>query len=294
MDQERAKYLFDQTSASLQSLAKVLLISSFRSRQLPRADRNKLVVFGNGPSFSEAAPQLPPQAEQATYLGVNFFVESDWFDILQPSHYVISAPEFWLPKVTPRWASRRARFFEHLSQRTSWPMHLLLPAKAKGTAAIRDLAQSAPRLKLHYYNTTPVEGYPALAHGLYRRNLGMPRPQNVLIPSLMLGINMGFREIYLLGADHNWLPEIRVMEDNTVLLTQKHFYDYQEAKAKSMKWLDGSDRRLHEILHKFYHSFRAYFLIREYAEQEQVDIYNATPGSFIDAFPRKTLSAIFS
>ena len=40
------------------------------------------------------------------------------------------------------------------------------------------------------------------------------------------------------------------------------------------------------ILQSFYVAFRSYFTIARYASHRSVKIFNITPGSFIDAFPR--------
>jgi hypothetical protein len=47
------------------------------------------------------------------------------------------------------------------------------------------------------------------------------------------------------------------------------------------------ERKLHEILHKFYLTFKGYHEIKEYALKNNSVIYNLTEGSFIDAFERK-------
>ncbi|NJL74615.1 MAG: hypothetical protein HC892_05805 [Saprospiraceae bacterium] len=117
----------------------------------------------------------------------------------------------------------------------------------------------------------------------------MPRPHNVLIPSLMLAINIGFKEIFVVGADHSWLEELTVNENNEALLHQKHFYDEESSKPEYMYRQGKRPRKLHEILEKFMLSFRAYFDIREYSESKEVQIWNATPKSYIDAFERNTL-----
>ena len=41
-------------------------------------------------------------------------------------------------------------------------------------------------------------------------------PHNVLIPSIAIGLRLPFKKIYLAGADHSWLPEITVTDDNEV------------------------------------------------------------------------------
>ncbi|MFT6246481.1 MAG: hypothetical protein ACJA0U_003477 [Salibacteraceae bacterium] len=51
-------------------------------------------------------------------------------------------------------------------------------------------------------------------------------------------------------------------------------------------------RMLHEIIHKFYLSFKGYWEIKDYAIKKNVKIYNSSENSMIDAFERKKLSDI--
>jgi hypothetical protein len=114
----------------------------------------------------------------------------------------------------------------------------------------------------------------------------MPRPHNVLIPSIMIALSLGFKKIFLFGADHSWLKDIWVDEENNVLLQQKHFYDIDKAKPRHMDYLGKGKRKMHEVLIKFYHSFKGYFEIDAYGKNQGKTIYNCTPGSYIDAFDR--------
>ena len=47
-----------------------------------------------------------------------------------------------------------------------------------------------------------AEGFPSVSRILFDRGLAMPRPRNVLIPSIMAGIRLGYRRIVIVGADH--------------------------------------------------------------------------------------------
>ena len=116
---------------------------------------------------------------------------------------------------------------------------------------------------------------------------------------MILGINLGFKKIFVAGADHSWLKELFVTELNEVLLSQKHFYDKETLNEETDKnkptpkpmYLGGTGqtRKLHEVLLKFYYSFRSYWDIKNYAEALSVSILNITPGSYIDAFERQKL-----
>jgi hypothetical protein len=71
-----------------------------------------------------------------------------------------------------------------------------------------------------------------------------------------------------------------------VLINQKHFYDAETSKSEPMHKGGKGERRLHEVLLKFYYSFRSYYMLNGYARKRGAKIINVTPNSFIDAFER--------
>jgi len=100
------------------------------------------------------------------------------------------------------------------------------------------------------------------------------------------------KNIYLLGIDHSWLKEISVDKNNNVLINQKHFYDENSSEPKAMHKGGKNQRALHEVLQKFVYSFKGYFEIKNFANKQNVNIYNCTPGSYVDAFERKNLNEL--
>ena len=50
--------------------------------------------------------------------------------------------------------------------------------------------------------------------------------------------------------------------------------------------------RLHEVYENYAIAFRSYHNLKAYTDRRGIEILNATPGSFIDAFPRITLSQL--
>ena len=105
----------------------------------------------------------------------------------------------------------------------------------------------------------------------------------------MIGLKMGFRQIYLTGADHSWTKTLAVDDDNLVVSIQPHFYKDNQAEHTRVASV-YKDIRLHEILLSFHIAFRSYFFVSRYAKTIGASIFNATPGSFIDAFPRRSLA----
>jgi hypothetical protein len=105
-------------------------------------------------------------------------------------------------------------------------------------------------------------------------------------------IYLKYKTIALVGADHSWLKEISVSDENVALVNQKHFYDENESKAAPMSDYQIRPRRLHEMLLKFMLSFKGYWEINEYIEGSDIHIYNCSETSMIDAFERKKLTEI--
>jgi hypothetical protein len=216
-------------------------------------------------------------------IAVNFAANAPEFFELQPTGYVLADPHFFDgistdPNVAKLWDNIRS---------TRWPMTLFLPANRKEFVTEMRLSD-IPHLTISYYNLTPVEGCKSLSHKLFHYGLGMPRPRNVLIPSIMLAIREGYGTIYIAGADHSWTRTLWVDEDNRVVSIQPHFYQDNEEEKKRVA-TEYHNYPLHQILQSLYIAFRSYFDIADYAKTKGIDILNITPDSFIDAFPRLRL-----
>ena len=140
-----------------------------------------------------------------------------------------------------------------------------------------------------YKRQTPIEGFQGFCNWIFRKGWGVPRPHNVLIPSIAMGLRLPFKKIYLAGADHSWLPEITVTDDNVVLMHQKHFYDQNKSQAETVKQENLNSARLHIILYHMHVAFKSYFILEAYARWLGKEIINVTPGSYIDAFKRMKL-----
>lgn len=173
-------------------------------------------------------------------------------------------------------------------------MTLLVPFRAKKSIDFQMLIKSNPNLKVSYFNQTPVEGLNFWSHRWYNLGWGMPRPHNVLIPGIMVGIRLGYKTIGMVGADHSWLADLSVNENNEALLRHVHYYATDGTQPMKVEDRIDRPRKLHEIIHKFYLSFKGYWQIKAYANVKHVSIINASSTSMIDAFDRKTLVQILN
>jgi len=215
-------------------------------------------------------------------LAVNFAANTPEFRVLQPQYYAIADPHFFETSADPN----VSKLMDSLENHVEWPMTLFIPNRVA-----KDLVFNNPNIRIERFNPVAVEGLFRLKDFAFRHGLGMPRPRNVMIVAIMCAISAGFKEIYLAGADHSWLKTLDVSENNEVITVQPHFYEETDSEKSRVSSI-YKNVKLHEILLSFHLAFRSYHEIRRYTDKHGIQIYNSTPGSFIDAFPRKPLSEI--
>lgn len=268
---------------------KIIIQSDFSLKfKNVRKINNRCIIFGNGPSLNNILENNLSEIQSGDYdlLAVNLFCTSPYYELVRPNLYVLNAPEFWIPDVNNNLKRFRQKFIVDFINKTSWKIYLFLPNGARKRDWFTREIEKNRLINIIYYNTTPVEGFKKLNFFWFNLKLGMPRPHNVLIPSIMMAIYLRYNEIFLLGADHSWLKEIQVTDENLVLLSQQHFYDDHKVKGKPMHKLGKGSRKLYEVLLKFVYAFKAYLEINEYVKRKDIKIYNATKNSYIDAFDR--------
>ncbi len=275
--------ILEKTGATLKSSAKILLQSRPGGWGRRGSDPTTVYVLGNGPSLKDALAAHASELAGVKTLAVNFALNSPLIRELRPKIYVLADPHFFAgkgadPKVCELW--------DNLAQ-VFWPMRLYVPAPE--TSRARKLLGENKSVKIKAFNAVGVEGFAAFEHAAYALGLGMPRPRNVLIPSIMIAIREGARKVVLLGADHSWMRTLAVSDENEVVSIQEHFYKDDARELRRVRSEYGN-YRLHQIVESFAVAFRAYHRIAAFAHKTGVDIVNATPGSFIDAFRREPLS----
>ncbi len=280
------------TTNSILTFLKILLRSTFVISKY-KTENEQLFILGNGPSLKHQLPLLESKFRNSSILSVNGFPLSDLFEKIKPNYFIVCSPGFYRNDAVDYNVEVRKNIIKGLVEKTTWPIVFFIPAASRKNKQFTDYINSNQNITLQYYNTTPAEGLKSLKHLFYNMGLGSPRPHNVLIPSILQAINAGYKKIYLLGADHSWLPELSVNDNNEVLLNQKHFYDEHSSTAKQMHKQEGrGNRKIHEVLHKFMLSFNAYHELNEYASTKDSTIINLTEGSFIDAFEKKKIASL--
>lgn len=269
----------DNTLATIKSCVKQVVEKSAKINPANSAT-NQLIILGNGPSLRTNLNNDLDLLRSADTLAVNFAANTPEFSEIQPTYYLLADPHFFDkagedPNV--------GRLIENLNSIT-FPMTLFVPAGARKA----DSYFHNHNLTVKHFSFTAVEGYTWFENAMMNSHRGMPRPRNVLIPSIMVGIWLGYKEIYLLGADHSWLKTLSVNDRNEVVSIQPHFYkeDSREQQRVNEVYVN---RQLHEVLESMMIAFKSYHRIREYADRCGTQIFNSTPSSMIDAFERASL-----
>ena len=112
----------------------------------------------------------------------------------------------------------------------------------------------------------------------------IPGVQSVPIMGLMVGLYMGFKDLYLLGTEHS------------EFVTRRYVYSFEPTVLKGK---DLSTTPAGEVTTSRYDDFqslgrlwRQYRTLREIAEANDARIWNATAGGELDEFPRVTLEQV--
>lgn len=264
--------------ATLKCLSKILLLSRPCTSLRDRAEGDRLIIMANGPSLADTIATKSEVLKSTSAMAVNFAAIAPEFRDLKPRYYVLADPHFFSGKDDANLEKLRNSLAA-----VDWKMTLFVPV-SQGKKA----RQLYGNLDIATFNPVGIEGFAPICHAAFRSGAAMPRPRNVLIPSIMLGIAMGYKEIIITGADHSWMKTLSVTDDNEVVSIQPHFYaDGKEEQARVRH--EYRNYRLHQIVESFAVAFRSYHQIADYAASRGIRIINATPGSFIDAFPRGEL-----
>ena len=263
------------------SLFSVFFFSRFfvkrNLRELIYKKHDHCYIITNGPSLKKV---FEKEIEKNIFAGqdiftVNLFYQSTIFYEIKPANHIIADNAFWDVAWDSRIEGIQKTFKENLL-RVTWDINLFVPFA--GFSILKKILESNEKITLVPYNHTPVGGYKGIAHFLYRKNLGMPRPSNVLNAAIFMALNLGYKKIYIYGADHSWMKDLFVDENNNICCYENHFYDDVINPYKMPK---GS---LAEGLRGIVEAFESYKILNVYSKSIDSQIINKTKGSYIDVF----------
>jgi len=242
------------------------------------------LVCGNGPSLSKSLYEIENKLENYDIIVVNFMALSPEYQQFKPKTYVLCDPAFWL-ETNEQTKTKVMTFYRHLSNITHWEIQLYIPYESKKVKEINQILSANKKIQIVYYNKTKIEGFKSIQYPIINKQWGMFKPQNVLVAALMLAIYSKYENIYLVGAESDFLMHVWVDNENKVRMDDYHFYKEKPDETKRII----SEFDYANLVQAFLNMFKSYNCISLYAKQKKINIINATPFSNIDAFERGSI-----
>lgn len=291
---KKSLYILKEIFLNIASLLSVLIQSDFFYNDFKRIKVIKFdefVIIGNGPSLNETFKENINFFNGKTIACVNNFATSEYFGVIKPDFYFLLDSVYWSKNISSEIRYLNEQSFQLLKEKVSWPITIIMPLVAKQWSWFIDLPKLNKNINFCYVNLTRIFCSKSLRYFLYSKNLAMPRCVNVLINAAILAINMGYKKIFLVGADHSWHESIIIGEDNVVYYKNEHCYSGNNISLSPF-FTDVEEIKKHKI-HEFFHilslMFEGHQDVAEYAKYAGAKVYNVSKKSYIDAYERLTL-----
>lgn len=275
---------------TIQFFYKLLLRENFRNPfKGIRADKDRrLLILANGPSLKSTLEQIrqhPSEYEGCEYFAMNSVASSDMFEVLKPKHYVISDHMFFFDTV---FMQKGKAIIGDMARKTDWDMYLYVPYRYKDKEYM-SIVRANSHIKVVAYHSIPYRGLDSLRNRLFAKGLGNGEYSTVILNAEYIAVTLGFRQIELYGADHNFFDNLKVNDYNVPCYLYGHF-DSDETEEKPMLWHHSPDRKYFNMelfLEEKHRVFAGHNVMASYAESMGSRILNCTKGSLIDSYPRK-------
>lgn len=252
-----------------------------------KPNKDRVFIFGNGPSLKEDITPYVRALQNEHTIMVNQSLTHSLALQLKPTYYVLMDPAYWGHYTDEEnHENSLTKCCMDLSKALSkvyWNMILLAPHNFFKRRNNKGIAIDNKNITIKTFNATELYSFARLERFLYKTNLAIPSGINVLIASLCCAIAMGYKKIYLLGADSNWHQQLYVDESNRLYLHDAHYYD--EGSLPPKVYVPYTFSFVSKCMAN---AFRAY----EELGKLQFNITNLSSTSMIDAFPRDSLKNV--
>lgn len=288
---ERLKALYDNLGVLFKTIVSSLCVLFFNRGNCKKViDKYKIddgsmavSLLANGPSVGEVLDKKRELLEGSDLLVLNYFANSDLFFELKPKYYIILDPVYFIKGYgVASEKNVKSDNVQNLKMKANfdkvdWNMLFFVPNTKAAIKAANVFAEN-PNIKVIPYNATRVLGYKWFQNYMYSHLQGLPSSRNVLISALEILISLGYKKIYLYGAELSWTRTMDVDIDNGMMFfNDGHFYDKSSlryfGKGGYKWWLKAIVEMLEGVEQ-----------MAAFAESVGCTVINRTPKSFIDAF----------
>ena len=231
-------------------------------------------ILGNGPSINKQ--DLRPLKDEICFAVSQFFLHKDVREI-DPLYHVDAAHH------APFGFDVLRKRFENFNRFYSNQTTYFLGHSPYEYSAFNFLQQNHQFKKdnMHYLNYCFAQQLDELNYSnpdIWDITKNLFAVRSAIYCAIQVAAYMGFKHIYLLGCDHDYLTYITRGKS-------AHFYSDEEEIDDSSLWISTE-----EFFLAYHIRWKQYRLMREYLEPRGCYIYNATEGGLLDVFPRVTLA----
>lgn len=243
-------------------------------RRLPlREDNGKtLSVLLNGPSLTETVQYL--DRSKTDVMMVNDSVKTDLYREIKPDYFCLADFLYFRP------TKENYMFFKRMEE-INRDVVLFYPGNFDQSVILwgRDF-HSRPVYAVS--NFWDVQAY---SYRLLSQNLISPYFINVGIMALYVGIQLGYKDIILYGADLSMFQNLSVNEDMQIETVIRHYYEKEPKKINQSQMFSRSYNMTHEM-RTLYQTFAQFSVIAKYAADAGVKILNMSKKSMLDCFEK--------
>ncbi|RDU57232.1 hypothetical protein CQA49_00295 [Helicobacter sp. MIT 00-7814] len=254
-------------------------------KQVAPSDKKRLFVIGNGPSVNVDIAGLEDSLSREDVIMVNQALTSPLAFQIKPKYYVLMDPFYmgiYDEKAGIDFKSRVDALNEAFVK-VDWEMYLFVShIHYKKRINGRCIEVENNFIKICTFNALELYSFKSLQKFFYRHNFAIPSGINVLIAALSCGVVLGYKEIYLLGANSDWHKQLSVDSQNHLYTYDAHYYDGGVPEKVF------SNYTVAFVFKNITQAFRAY----EELGKMSFGITNCTSESMIDAFPRISLEKV--
>lgn len=273
--------------AVIRVLLKSNLSSKCRHWELNDDRDSECWILGNGPSLKDDLPEIINKLKKAEIVVVNEFVKSPYYEMLKPRIYVIADPALGKEDNTEDVQNRVDNLFDLLKEKTKWDISFFIPNTFSENVKSKIENKF---IKVYKYNVTPISNLNFITAFLIKHNFAMPVVQNVIIGCIIIAINLRYKDINILGADHSWFKNIELNKKHQVCITETYFFkDKKDIKYKP--WFKNEYENeiytMSEVLKILAKMYDSYYIVANYAKKQGARIKNKSSHTYLDAFPRE-------
>ena len=232
-------------------------------------------ILGTGPSLKDQ--DLSLLRNEQTFVVAGFYLHPD-YDRVHPKFFAIISTECFKEDEESK------KYLADISKKVHEDTTMILPFQCKDVVEKRGLFAKNKKIYLSQDKCFTED---------MRFNLDIdkqiPMMVNVIFSAMITANYMGFKTMYLMGVEHDWLVKKSYIEGQTPYYQEHHFYE-AESFPKIPVLIET--RQYERTCEGALLAFKTQRLLKQ--KMSDVKIFNLTPGSYLDVFPFKKYEDVIS